>query len=324
MAEVKDYSEEVDRLIERQLRDWDTVRSNYDALSRVHTRQLTIGDNATIVLQFNPERIRSSAAKVDAASLKARKCFLCTENQPAEQERIEWGEGRYKIQVNPYPIFPRHLTIAAMRHTPQSMLDLTRYTDMLALARALPRFVTFYNGPKCGASAPDHMHFQAGNKGFMPLCDEVLDPGLWIDNRVEMHEDDFIGFNLTLGRPFFMIQTASSTLAGIWFGRLQMAMVKASGRAEEPMQNILTWWDADEGLYRTIVFPRRKHRPSNYGEGKGQFLLSPASVDMGGVWAVPVEKDYLALTATDVQQMLNELCADTREMTHIIDNFLML
>ncbi|MCI6901878.1 MAG: DUF4922 domain-containing protein, partial [Bacteroidales bacterium] len=103
------YTEEVNSLIERQMRNWQTVAQNYGALERVETRDLQLG-GSTVVLQFNPERIRSSAAKVDAASLKARKCFLCSENQPQEQEMIPW-HGKYKIQVNPYPIFPRHLTI---------------------------------------------------------------------------------------------------------------------------------------------------------------------------------------------------------------------
>ncbi len=163
------YSKAVDRLIFRQLRDWDVAGRNYAALAGVTTRRIVLGESA-VVLQFNPERRRSSAAAIDGKSLAGRKCFLCSENQPVKQKAVLWGD-HYKIQVNPYPIFKRHLTIADLSHEPQRIAD--RVGDMLSLAKDLPDFVVFYNGPQCGASAPDHAHFQAGAKGELPLCDEL-------------------------------------------------------------------------------------------------------------------------------------------------------
>ena len=167
-----DYSKVIDRLITRQMRDWDVAGANYAALSHVATRTLQL-DEATITLQFNPERRRSSAAAIDKKSLARRQCFLCTENQPARQKAILWGD-HYKIQVNPYPIFKRHLTIADLRHMPQRIAD--RVGDMLQLAKDLPDFVVFYNGPQCGASAPDHAHFQAGARARCRCVTRWLTP----------------------------------------------------------------------------------------------------------------------------------------------------
>lgn len=295
----KDYSTQVKALFERQLANWPTVTRNYDALQRVSTRTLSVG-GSKVVLQFNPERIRSSAASVDKAALKARKCFLCCENQPAEQEKIMWHD-LYKIQVNPYPIFPRHLTIASVVHTPQLIGG--RIGHMLRLAADLPDYVLFYNGPKCGASAPDHMHFQAGNKGFMPIVDEVA-----VAARRTVFSTGTCTVSLvdSLARRLFIVDAADAADAEKAFDLLQKAMPLTDGD-QEPMQNILCWHDGSQ--FHIMVFPRVRHRPSCYGAGEGQFTLSPASVDLGGVMAVPVERDFSNLTPAIVQMMFDELCA---------------
>lgn len=303
-----DYTQQVKALFVRQLSDWATVRTNFDALTRVSTRTFCVG-GSKIVLQFNPERIRSSAASVDKASLKARKCFLCCENQPAEQEKILWHDA-YKIQVNPYPIFPRHLTIASMTHTPQLIAG--RIGHMLDLAADLTDYVLFYNGPKCGASAPDHMHFQAGNKGFMPVVDEVA-----AANRQEVYSKDSctVSYVDSLARRLFVIDADEAVDAQVAFEALQQAMRKGDDE-QEPMQNLLCWHEG--GQYHIMVFPRVRHRPSCYGQGEGQFTLSPASVDMGGVIAVPVERDFRNLTPEIVQSVFDELCADDAYAQEII------
>ncbi|MDO4510541.1 MAG: DUF4922 domain-containing protein [Bacteroidales bacterium] len=301
---------EVNELIERQLRQWDAVARNYEALARVETRELQLC-GSRVLLQFNPERIRSSAAKVDAASLKARKCFLCREHQPQEQEMVSW-HGKYKIQVNPYPIFPRHLTIALMEHVPQSVMG--RVGDMLQLAADLPDFVLFYNGAKCGASAPDHMHFQAGNKGFMPFCDEYAQGIL----TTETFAGGKIAYCASAPcRPFVISSDDATEVEGL-FDRLALLLPLADGDAE-PMMNVLCW--KAHSVYHLAIFPRVKHRPSNYGDGAGQFVLSPASVDMGQAIAVPVEKDFRLLTALDVEAMMNELCLSSEAAHNIIKLF---
>lgn len=309
--------EQIDALIERQLRDWTLVRDNYAALEHLAMRSVSLA-HSEVILQHNPERRRSSAARVDAASLAARQCFLCREHQPAEQEAVEWG-GAYKIQVNPYPIFPAHLTIASLTHEPQRLLP-RRIDQMLQLSEELPDWVLFYNGPRCGASAPDHMHFQAGCKGFMPLCDDVLDPTLWPeDEHIEAASGGFVGFTQKLDRPLFFIRCESKPLASFYMARLQMAMMLATGSTDEPMQNVLCWSDGD--YYNVVVFPRAKHRPDCYGQGEGQLLLSPASVDMGGVWTVASERDYDTLTAEQIQSLYDEVCADNATIVRIIDFF---
>ena len=155
----------IHHLLTGQLASWETARNNYAALSGVRVKELNV-NGILYKVQFNPARIVSSGAKVDAKSILKRKCFLCPANLPPVQKGIPFG-GHYNILVNPFPIFPRHLTVPELAHTPQRIA--TRFTDMLELAEALTDYTIFYNGPKCGASAPDHAHFQAGNKGFMPI-----------------------------------------------------------------------------------------------------------------------------------------------------------
>lgn len=304
-----DYASEVKALIGWQLSGWTTATHNYAALKRAQIRTLNLG-STQVVLQHNPDRIRSSAAKIDPESIKARNCFLCTENQPKEQEIVDW-RGLYKIQVNPFPIFPRHLTVASYTHTPQAISG--RMGHMLALAADLENFVVFYNGPRCGASAPDHFHFQAGNKGFLPLPDEALNSAR--KPVVTMGECE-VSLMEGLCRPFFLIDSTSASDAEAAFEAVEAAMPVKAGDYE-PMQNLLCW--SDGGVWHIVVFPRTKHRPSCYGEGKGQFVLSPASVDMGGVMAVPRKCDFESLTAESVRQIFGEVCASEAETGEITD-----
>lgn len=308
-----DYSRVIDRLIVRQLRDWDVAGANYEALAGAVTRTLHL-DEATITLQFNPERRRSSAAAIDKKSISSRKCFLCSENQPAKQKAMLWGD-HYKIQVNPYPIFSRHLTIADLRHVPQRLAG--RVGDMLSLAKALPDFVVFYNGPQCGASAPDHAHFQAGAKGEMPLCGEILHA---TTHLLTDGDEGFIGYVDSLGRSLFTIETTTVRAAERYALRL-LDLLPPSEGGDEPMVNVLCWWDTTDRAWRMVIFPRRKHRPACYGDGEGRLLLSPGAVDMGGLWAVPEFKDYDTLTAAQVQALYDELCLSRDELSPIIRRY---
>lgn len=308
-----DYSSVINKLIVRQLRDWDLAGANYAALAGAVTRTLSMGDS-TITLQFNPERRRSSAAAIDKKSLARRKCFLCSENQPAKQKAILWGD-HYKIQVNPYPIFKRHLTIVNLQHVPQRLVG--RVGDMLRLAKALPEFVIFYNGPQCGASAPDHMHFQAGAKGEMPLCDEILHA---TTHLLADSDEGFIGYVDSLGRSLFTIETSTIRAAERYALRL-MDLLPVPEGGGEPMVNLLCWWNTTNRLWHTVIFPRRKHRPDCYGEGEGRLLLSPGAVDMGGLWAVPEQSDFEALTPETIQALYNELCMSRQQLAPVISGF---
>ncbi len=308
-----DYSKAIDRLFTRQLRDWDVAGRNYAALSNVDTRVLQLGE-ACVTLQYNPERRRSSAAAIDKQSLDHRACFLCSEHQPAKQKTVLWG-GHYKIQVNPYPIFKRHLTIADLRHVPQQLSG--RVGDMLQLASALPDFVIFYNGPRCGASAPDHAHFQAGAKGEMPLPAELEHA---TTHMLADGDEGFIGYVDTLGRSLFTIETSTQRAAERYALRL-LDLLPTPEAADEPMVNALCWWNKTDRLWHMVIFPRLKHRPSCYGEGENRLLLSPGAVDMGGLWAVPERKDYDILTPAMIQALYDELCMSRNDLTTVIRGF---
>ena len=159
------FSEEISRFFSSQLSEWELAGNNYLLLEKVKKRTLHFGD-FDVFVQFNPERIRSTAAKTDSGSVKDRPCFLCQENRPVQQRGVPFDE-EFTVLVNPFPIFRRHLTIVSSKHTGQVIMN--NFGTMLSLAEALPDYVIFYNGPRCGASAPDHLHFQAGNRGFMPI-----------------------------------------------------------------------------------------------------------------------------------------------------------
>ena len=288
---------QVNRLIESQLSAWEQARDNYAALSGVKVKTVTMPDGAEFKVQFNPARIVSSGAKVDAASLKARPCFLCQANRPAVQEGIAWRG--YTILINPFPIFPRHLTIPDASHTPQRIAG--RISDMLDLAGELKGYTIFYNGPKCGASAPDHMHFQAGNSDFLPITSVTLKQGIEI-----------------VGNPNMIILSDSDAgKIARAFSRLYDMLPVPDGE-DEPMMNILCWHDSE--AYHLAVIPRHRHRPSFYGtEGDGCMLLSPASVDMGRAFITPREQDFLRLDAGRISSVLDELCYSDAEIKQLAE-----
>ena len=269
--------DKVNQLFKEQLNDWELAKNNYKALEQVKVKTLDV-DGHHYEVQFNPARITSSAAKVDAKSIQERKCFLCQQNLPAVQKGIPFKEN-YRVLVNPFPIFPRHLTIPALEHTPQFIVS--RFGDMLDLAQQLEDYIVFYNGPKCGASAPDHFHFQAGNKGFLPVeNDKDWQNILRIESKDKQE----------------MLQR---------FQEMYDALPLQADDAE-PMLNILTWYDG--GWWTTCLFPRKQHRPACYfAEGDANMLISPASVDLGGVFITPLEKDFEKITAEDIADILNEI-----------------
>lgn len=299
---------EVDEFFARQLAEWPMAKTNFAALNSVQVKTVQTGDY-TIKVQFNPARIRSSAAKIDAASLKARKCFLCDENRPSEQQWLAWGD-EYKVLVNPYPIFPKHLTIASSRHTDQSIVR--RMPDMMAMADAMDGYELFYNGPRCGASAPDHMHFQAGNKGFMPWLSELNEAdeqSVASNSRARMSIVDH-------DRAAVVIRATDIAAGAAMFDMLTSRLPVPAGETE-PMLNVLCAKSDDEWIIS--VFPRKQHRPScYYAQGNDNILISPASVDMGGVMAIPLEKDFAKIGAREIRQIFCEVCYSSEEIAKMI------
>lgn len=307
-------AEQIAAFIAEQCAEWPLAGRNFDALGGVEVRTVEL-PGWTLKVQFNPARIVSSGAKVDARSLAERPCFLCDKNRPAEQRGIEWGDGRYTILVNPFPIFPRHLTIPATDHTPQRILG--RVADMLQLASELEGYTVFYNGPRCGASAPDHMHFQAGNSDFLTIA-PALD-GAELQPVAVDPEGGVLAVCTDLALNVFVIDASTPEAGARLFGRLYEAMPVPEGE-EEPMLNLLAYATPDGGT-RLVVVPRKRHRPSFYGtEGDDCMLISPASVDMGGAFITPRREDFDRVDAAVLDRIFGELCLSDEEITTIAEN----
>lgn len=300
-------NETIQKFLTEQLADWETARNNYAALAGVQVRELNVC-GVRYKVQFNPARIVSSGAKVDAKSILERKCFLCPANLPAQQKGIPFG-GHYQILVNPFPIFPRHLTIPDLNHTPQRIEG--RLEDMMELARQLTDFTIFYNGPRCGASAPDHAHFQAGNRGFMPI---EADWKNQIAGRIADYGKATLYYLNDQPRTTLVIQSSDMASANHLFSLIcRLLPEQPEG---EPMLNLLAMYD--EGVWTLFVFPRAKHRPACYtAEGDARLLSSPASVDLGGVFITPVEADFHKISPVIMEQILSEVCLSASDFAKL-------
>lgn len=288
-------------LIDRQLAGWPEAARRYRDLREVQTKEITIG-GMPVRVQYNPARAVSTLARTDAASIAARPCFLCRGNRPQQQVALpfEGCDGRrYEILVNPFPIFPEHFTIPAVDHVPQRIAG--RFPDMLRLAEAFPDMTVFYNGPESGASAPDHFHFQMGCKGFLPVETHF---GLLGPKTVMRPGAAAIALTSAYipGLPVITAPDAESAEAA--FLRV-LRSLPVSPRTGEPQLNILCWREQD--IFRVLVIPRKAHRPSCYYAPEGEAVrISPASVDLGGVFIVPVDEDFRRTDAGVLQNIIRE------------------
>lgn len=291
-------------LLEQQKGVWDLLRNGYDTLRSVRTRAFDF-DGFQIKVQFNPGRLISTVAKVDATSIKERKCFLCTENLPPAQRGIPC-DGEYLVLCNPFPIFPEHFTISSVRHTPQVIRD--SFSTFLNLTRELgERYTVFYNGPRCGASAPDHLHFQAGNRAFLPIDAEYETVKKARGSRI-FESDSLRAYSLeNYLRHFITLESSDASLLLRAFGALYEALQDGSPAGEEPMLNVLGFYT--NGEWRIHVFPRAKHRPAFYfKEGEEKLLISPAAVELSGLCTTPREEDFEKVTRQHIADMYWEVC----------------
>ena len=285
-------NQEVKLLFHEQVSNWELARVNYEGLKTIRTKSFSFGD-FEVNVQFNPARILSSGANMDAKTIAARKCFLCEENRPIEQRSIEAGD--YSVLVNPYPIFPQHFTIPRKGHAIQEIKPY--FADMLLMAQALDEFIVFYNGPTCGASAPDHMHFQAGTKDFLPVISDY--------KRMKPTEGEILdeGENYKLYtlknylRKVYCIESETILSAQKIFENLY---TKWQGvLTEEPMMNIVCSYE--EKIWYTFIFPRAAFRPWQYSaKGDDQLMVSPATVEMSGIFITPIEIHFEKITGDDV------------------------
>lgn len=264
----------------------------------VRTKSLNFGDFG-VKVQFNPARMVSSGAKVDAKSIAERKCFLCAENRPAEQKSVEFGN--YEILVNPFPILPEHFTIPHKEHIAQQIKPY--FTDMLALAETMNDYLIFYNGPQCGASAPDHLHFQAGTKDFPLINDYHKLKSRYVELLFNEVDSAFYRM-INYSRTVYCIESYSFAAAHKSFNVLYSMLQKEPD--VEPMMNIVCTYDAHK--WYTFVLPRKAFRPWQYtAEGDQQLLISPATVEMCGIFITPVQSHFERITKEDIANIFQQV-----------------
>lgn len=299
-------------LLTRQRESWPDLRDGYAALDAARTREIA-ADGYFVKLQFNPRRIVSSTAAVDPESIRRRKCFLCSENLPKEQMRIRY-RGSYLILCNPAPIFPRHFTVAGRRHLPQAIeSDLAAF---LMLAEDFgPGWSVFYNGPRCGASAPDHLHFQAAPAGIMPVENEIGEKR----NRVSIGRAGGAAVLASkgLGRPVIIVEGRGRKGVEEALRTVVAALRNGPTTADEPMMNLLCFHDGAK--WRVLLFPRRRHRPAAYyRDGDDRILISPGAVDMAGLIITAVEKDFHAVGSEQVDRIFREVSMGETQFDRLV------
>lgn len=299
---------EIEKFIRDQLSVWPMAAANFRALKSVQVKEMTVCGTQCRV-QFNPCRIASSTADTSPEAIAARPCFLCSENRPAEQFHLKFNGRKhrsYNIQVNPFPIFPGHLVIARCEHIPQAIWH--HFPDMMSFCLKYPEYTVFYNGPRSGASAPDHLHFQACPRSMMPLecaIDSFLDnPGEPIATNKDATLYHYTGYT----RGVFALKSLTSKSMAKLFYRL-LCCCSASEEAEEPRFNLYTWHSGRE--YRTMVILRGAERSHHYfAEGEEHLAMTPGAADMAGVFIAPMREDFDKVDARMLADMLEEVTID--------------
>ena len=299
----------ISRFFNRQLEKWDDARHRFRDLKHVETKKLS----EEVRLQFNPARIMSTGAKIDKKTLGERPCFLCDKNRPKEQMSQQIDE-RFHLLVNPFPILPVHFTIPARKHQPQAIYK--NYGEMHRFLSLHSELMVFYNGPKCGASAPDHLHFQAGTSGILPLQANWQRLSRNLTDIISLNDEEKIAVVRDFIVPAFVIISKSEESDETLFHRLYKSM-PMRGDETEPMMNIIAWRKGDE--YISVVIPREKHRPEAYfAEGDAQVMVSPGALDMSGLIITPREEDFHKLTEESATTILQECGISTEKMNGIV------
>lgn len=299
----------ISRFFNRQLEVWTDARHRFRDLKHVETRQFS----DQLKLQWNPARIVSTGAKIDKKTLGERPCFLCDKNRPKEQMSKQIDE-KFHLLVNPFPILPVHFTIPARKHQPQ--LIYKNYGEMHRFISLHSDLMVFYNGPKCGASAPDHLHFQAGTNGILPLQTNWQRLSRNLTDIISLNDEEKISVVRDFIVPAFVIISKSAESDEALFRRLYKAMPQR-GDETEPMMNIISWRKGEEFI--SVVIPRERHRPEAYfAEGDAQFVVSPGALDMSGLIITPREEDFRKLTEEKALSLLQECGVSEEKMNAII------
>ena len=277
--------EELEDLFARQARAWPQLTKGIEGLARAQTRPVRI-DWFDVFIRHIPHRVASTTAPVDRESIAKRPCFLCAGNLPPEEEGLQFDED-FTIYCNPFPIVDRHLTIAHRKHSLQRIAN--QFGNMLELAAALPGYFVVYNGPECGASAPDHMHFQAGSRRLLPIAKDTAGlKGVAVPDYA---------------RNVFLFRGRDRSVLIDRMDRAIDLLASATGKRPEPMVNIAVF--QERGEWVTYLFPRGKHRPEVFDTG--ELTVSPASIDLCGIFVVPLARDFERITGEAIAAIFREV-----------------
>jgi hypothetical protein len=302
-----DYASAANYLFNSQINSWELIKKNYDALKNIQTKSFWF-EGFKLKVQLNLERIKSTSAAVDEDSVKSRECFLCIESLPEEQKGILLMDN-FILLCNPYPIFPQHFTICSLKHQPQMILE--SFSEFLEMSRILsPRYTLVYNGPACGASAPDHLHFQAGTKNFVTIEDDIQQLKNDFGNIIQ--EDEFITTSFIDDglRKLILIESTEQKKLENSFSKNFQKLNELSKIEPEPMMNLLCNYNEEFG-WSLIIFLRSKHRPECfYKNDLDRILISPAAIDLGGVVVTAREEDFKRVDKKLLQQIFGEVSFD--------------
>ncbi len=276
---------EVEELFQRQLRTWPRLARGIEGLAQAETRPVHI-DWFDVYVRHIPHRVVSTTAAVDRESVAKRPCFLCARNLDPEEEGIPFGAD-FTIYCNPFPIVDRHLTVVYQEHSVQQIAN--QFGNMLDITAALPGYFVIYNGPECGASAPDHMHFQAGSRTLFPIEKETAGlAGITVP-----------GYARTV---FLLRERDRWTLIDRMYRAIEL-LAEVTGKRPEPLINIAAFYE--EKQWTVFLFPRQKHRPAVFHTG--ELTVSPASIDLCGIFVVPLPKDFERITAGMISEIFREV-----------------
>lgn len=302
----------IDIFFHQQLQIWNDAKQHFEDIKHVQTKPLMVG-NIEMQVQFNAARIVSTGAKIDKKTLVDRPCFLCLHNRP-KMQMVQVIDQDFELLINPYPILPQHFTIPLRRHEPQNIAP--HYSEIYKLLTIYPQLMVFYNGPKCGASAPDHAHLQAGSCGILPLQKtwSILSQHL----QIVVSLNKYAALSIITAYPChaFCIVSREKEDSNRLFSMLYRALPLQKNETE-PMMNIVAWRQGED--YIAVVFPRKKHRPDCYfAKGDEQMLISPGALDMAGLIITPRERDFKKLNSTKVENILKEMTISDKELDNTL------
>ena len=312
----RDYGSALKLLFTEQLKSWQQLSSAYTALTNIKTKSFRI-NNFKVKVQFNPNRFKSTSAKTDAESIKTRECFLCIKNLPAEQLGINYYD-KFIFLCNPFPIFPEHFTISSFLHQHQQLKK--NFKDLLGLTKDVSaHYSVIYNGPLCGASAPDHLHFQAGSKNFLPVEDDIQQ--LKNESGKIIYEDGLLMLcAIDDGtRKLILFESSDEKILSDSFNKFYDVYNSLNNKADEPLLNLVSFYD-DEAGWTIIIFLRSRHRPERYfREDDQKLLVSPAAIDLGGVLITPREKDFDKMNSNIISEIFKEVSLDKTSYNVLIE-----